>query len=173
MIICPKCGAKLPDWQTQCQFCQEPVDMSVHGHQRPGADTYMGSPKWVWGAYYGIAVYFMLEGIYDVITGALAAIGHGATEPTFFSYLGIVVGFFLVVFGAGLLARVEVVRGLMNVFCGLIILFGLLGLPGTVIMALALGPFGILALFMDVLRIGTAGFMIYLIGETDRYAPNL
>ncbi len=90
-----------------------------------------------------------------------------------FSYLAIVLGAVTALFGVGLLARVELVRGIMNVFCGLQILFGLIGLVQSILVGTVFGPLGLVMMFFDVLQIATAAFMIYLIGETDRAAPNL
>lgn len=75
--------------------------------------------------------------------------------------------------GLGLLLRVEFIRGIINFFCGLRIICGLFKLAGTLIGALFSGPLALLSALFIVLDIATAALMVYLIGETEKYAPNL
>jgi hypothetical protein len=134
------------------------------------------APSWVPGAYYALCVFFLLEGAYDIFEAVMltqrkfmgVAAGWG-----FQSFLGIVIGGFTCLIGIGLLLRIEIVRGIVNFFCGLRILFGLFGLLGSLGGVLLFGALGFLFLVMNVVDIATAAFMIYLIGETDKRAPNL
>ena len=95
-------------------------------------------------------------------------IGLGA-----FSFIGMGIDGFTILLGIGLALRVELARGIVNFFCGLQILFGLLGLFGSVMGSLLAGPLALLFVFLRIVEIGTAAFMIYLIGETDKYPPNI
>jgi hypothetical protein len=70
-------------------------------------------------------------------------------------------------FGIGLALRIEFIRGVANFICGIQIILGLLSAPATIAMALVMEPFGLPLILMRVLDIALAGFMIYLIGETD------
>ena len=79
----------------------------------------------------------------------------------------------MVVFGVGLVARIEFVRGIANVVCSFMVLSGIFMMWGSLVMSMISTPFGILYLCLGVLRILTSGFMIYLLGETDQFAPNI
>jgi hypothetical protein len=61
----------------------------------------------------------------------------------------------------------------VNVFCGIRIFFGLLGLFGSMLGSLVAGAGAIPFILINILDIASAGFMIYLIGETDKTAPNI
>jgi hypothetical protein len=179
VITCPKCNATLPDWAQTCQFCQADVK-AVARPVAPAAPkqslTASTSPGWVAGAYYALCVFFLLEGAYDILRAVMitqekvmgSVVGWG-----FESFLGVIVGAFTCLIGLGLLLRVEFIRGIVNFFCGLRILFGLVGLLGSLGGVLLFGALGFLFLVMNVVDIATAAFMIYLIGETDKRAPNL
>jgi hypothetical protein len=80
-------------------------------------------------------------------------------------------GLLMALFGAGLAARVEFVRGIANIICWILIVLGFLSLAGSVMVGFVIAPLGLFFMFLSVLRIVSAGFMIYLIGETSR-APN-
>jgi hypothetical protein len=177
MISCPKCAATLPDWTQNCQFCHADTSKVIRPVAAPRARPYApATPQWVWGAYYAIAGFYILQGGYDIVEAVVASqrkimgeqIGFG-----FFSALSVVFGAVTALIGIGLLLKVEVVRGIVNFFCGLQIMFGLLGLAGSFIGALFTGPWGLLGVVMNVAQIAAAAFMIYLIGETDRAMPDL
>ncbi|CAN5694532.1 hypothetical protein BH11ARM2_BH11ARM2_33360 [soil metagenome] len=71
MIQCPKCAASLPDWAQKCLFCGNDTKAVT----RPVAATKaqnpaFQAPKWVWGMYYAISVYFIIGvvgSIFDAI----------------------------------------------------------------------------------------------------------
>lgn len=178
MISCPKCSASLPDWAKTCQFCH--ADTTAVARPKPVASSrpvaFAGPPQWVWGAYYAISVLYVVEGVDDIfmtfvnshrkIMGEEIGIGP-------FGILSIVLGALTILIGLGLVLRIEFIRGIVNFFCGVQILLGILGFFGAVAAALFTGPFGILLMFLEVLRVVCGVMMIYLIGETDKAAPNL
>jgi hypothetical protein len=88
-------------------------------------------------------------------------------------WLGIAMAALGALVGLGLLLRIEIVRGVVNFFCALQLLRGLLGLAGTLLGMMFVGPYAIIYLLLNVIDISTAAFMIYLIGETDKSAPNI
>jgi hypothetical protein len=90
-----------------------------------------------------------------------------------FSFVSMAFDGFTVLLGIGLALRIELIRGIVNFFCGLRIFFGLLGLAGSVLGSMFAGPLAIIFILMNVVNIATAAFMIYLIGETDKFAPNI
>lgn len=132
------------------------------------------APKWTWIAYYVVCAYYVIEGLRLVFYGVVptlavtAQMGHPMVNPIY-----VIVGLVMALFGAGLAARIEFVRGIANVVCWILIVFGFLMLAGSVMVGFVLAPLGLLFMFFSVLRIATAGFMIYLIGETERSAPNI
>ncbi len=101
--------------------------------------------------------------------------GITSTETPGFGFafiLGTVIGGFTLLVGIGLLARVEIARGIANFLAGLNLLFGLLGLAGSLIGSVVAGPLGLLLSLKGVLDIATRAFMIFLIGESEKRAPN-
>lgn len=88
-------------------------------------------------------------------------------EPTAFSYVGLAFCAIQVLIGLGLILKIEVTRAIVNFLCAIQILLSILGglaaFPMMVLSPLA----GILYLLYPIFNIATAGFMIYLIGETD------
>lgn len=164
MVKCPGCGAILPDGAVTCQFCGKtvggppPIRLGRPASSRTPAVS-PGAPRWAGTAYNLIAVYWILSGAYSVLTALLLADkGAGVVAAAF--------GLFPVAVGLGLILRIEFVRGIVNVLCGLQILFGIVGVLGSFF---AGHPLGVL---MSFFQIATAGFMIYLIGETETRPPN-
>ncbi len=171
MVKCPGCNATLPDMATQCQFCGAqfagtPANQT-RGYARPvgpqrglartiNATDAWGKPKWVWPAYYAVAGWWVLQAILAVL------MSHGTV-------FGLVVGGVTGIIGLGLLARIEIVRGIVNIVCFLNILFGLydmgLGFLGG-------GWSGSLIMVLAIMQVGMAGLMIFLIGETETRSPN-
>lgn len=179
MINCPKCQATLPDWAQTCQFCQTDVK-SVPRPKAPLAPkaslTTSSAPSWVPGAYYALCAFFILEGSFNIFQAIMSTKEKFMGETigwTAGTYISIVFGAFTALLGLGLLLRVELARGIVNFFCGLRILFGLAGLLGGLGGTLLFGPLGLIVVVMNIVDIVTAAFMIYLIGETDKRAPNL
>jgi hypothetical protein len=179
MISCPKCSATLPDWAQTCQFCQTDVQKVVRPKPEVPQRRTLAmatTPQWVWGAYYGISVLFILQGGFEILNTILGShrkfLGQEAGLG-FFEYIVIAIGAFNAILGVGLLARVELARGIVNVFCGIRILFGLLGLLGSLGGSLLAGAAALPFILLNIVEIATAGFMIFLIGETDKGAPNL
>jgi hypothetical protein len=166
MIQCHNCGAKLKDSATECDFC----NTIIVGTTVSAATGKVGqAPNWVWSAYYAISVYYIIDGLSHILTGVLPAIQGSDKGP---NYISLAFGLYIAVIGFGLVTRAEFVRGLINITCFLMIFFGLIGLGLSLVGTLFLGPLGLFEAVMNAFQIATAGFMIYLIGETDRYAPN-
>jgi hypothetical protein len=169
MIQCPNCKNTLPDTFTQCQFCGADVTKVVRpAPTKKASRPLYEPPKWVWIAYFGIAGYWLIGGIMDVVRGLTSLSGAGA-----FAYIGIAFGAFTALVGIGLMARVELVRGIVNVICFLRIIFGLLGLWGALWGSLFLGPLALLFAVFAAFDIVTGILMIYLLGETEKSAPNM
>lgn len=170
MIKCPKCQATLPDGSLKCQFCGEM--WAGPPAPRAGLKTKIaytgGTPAWVWPAYFGIAGWWVVNGVWVILhTTVLASKEAGGIG----AMLSLVVGGVTALIGIGLLLRVEAARGVVNFLCFLQILGGLMTLAGFFFGGAALSLWAVVALLMAFVQIGTAGLMIFLIGETDR-TPN-
>lgn len=120
---------------------------------------------WVWPVYYFIASFFVLNGIVGVLFG-VGAIG----KPDAFS---LVAGGVNLILGIGLIFRLEFIRGVVNVVCFLQMLGAAFSALQGFVLAPLTGPFAALFLVLDVIQFCASGFMIFLIGETDKRAPNL
>ena len=126
----------------------------------------VGQPKWVWPAYYSICAYFILTGLVGVIMTAIS-ISRAKDGVGIFDYVSLVVGAITALIGIGLVAKVDFVRGIVNIFCWIQIVSSVLGAASLLLAGLILGPFAILMAFWRLIDAVTAGLMIFLIGETD------
>ena len=168
MIQCPNCKNTLPDAFTLCQFCGADVSKVPRAVAAPAQKTTSyQTANWVWVAYFGIAGYWLLGGAVDVFRGIQAL------SKTDFAYFGIAFGAATAFVAIGLMLRAELVRGLVNILCWLRILFGALGLWGALIGSIFIGPLAIVFAVFSAFDIASGMLMIYLIGETEKSAPNL
>jgi len=170
-IKCPKCNATLPPTNRACQFCGTDVSHLTRGYvAQPEYKPYGGGlpKKWVFGLYYAISAYYVYQGLFSVVRG----LGVFGKVSEMFSAIYLVFGGITALIGLGLLLRVELIRGIVNIFCGIQIAFGFLGLITGVMAASVFGWVGFLIVVNSVIQIATSGFMIYLIGETDTQGPN-
>ncbi len=88
------------------------------------------------------------------------------------NYFLVVIGAIGVVWGIGLLAKIEFIRGITNVLCFLSIAVDLLSLVGYVLGAGLAAMLGgsllvVISMFATAFNIALNGLMIYLLGETD------
>ena len=186
MIACSGCHATLPDWAQKCQFCGTDVTKvarPVVAVKKPQPLT--PSASWIWPVYYALCAYWIVSGLghaaetYHVaitpVRMEILGIKETIEAPGFASFgaiLGFAVAIFRVVVGAGLAARAEFARGIANFLAGLSILFGLLGLATSFASALFTGPWGFLGVLLNTVDIVVGAMTIYLIGETEKNAPN-
>ena len=168
MIQCPSCKNSLPDTFTRCQFCGADVTKVPRPVVTKVVKPSYQPDKWVWVAYFGIAGYWLIGGAMDIFRGIQSLNSAG-----FFSYIGIGFGALTAVVAIGLMARVELARGIVNVLCFLRIIFGAIGLWGALLGSLVVGPIALLFAIFSAFDILSGGLMIYLLGETEKSAPNL
>src|SRR5579884_2507264 len=98
MFPCPNCRATLPEGTVRCQFCGATLAAPPPG-RRPAAPTSSGltaSPAWVWPAYYAIAGWWILNGLFDVLAPLLSS--HGGT----LGMIGMLIGAVTALVGLGL-----------------------------------------------------------------------
>lgn len=174
LIQCPKCQNSLPDWAQSCQFCGgdvKKVARPVHVQTQAKIDK----SGWVWPAYYALAAYWMLSGVLNIGQSIWPIIHPKGDLGSFvlYAYVGIAVGLLTFLVGLGLVLHVEIARGIANFLAGLKIIFGLLGLAGSVLGTLFSGAFGLILVILNIVDIAAAAFAIYLIGETQTRPPNV
>lgn len=176
MIQCPQCKNTLPDWVNVCQFCQTDVsqvarsgvadDVGRHGGKLPD--------KTIWGLYYAISAMWLINGATTIIDALRPKKFLGETVPPgAWEYAMAAIGGVTIIIGIGLLCKLEIVRGVVNVLSGLNLLFGILGLIGSLMSIMVVGAFGLLFVFADLLRIIVAGATIWIIGETQSRVSNI
>jgi hypothetical protein len=112
-------------------------------------------------------------GILQTIIGSHHKLNGQEIGLDVMSFVSMAFDGFSVLLGIGLALRIELARGIVNFFCGIRILFGLLGLAGSVLGSVFAGALGLIFVVLNIINIATAAFMIYLIGETEKYPPNL
>jgi hypothetical protein len=170
MTNCPKCNATLPDGSQACQFCGNQWGPAPGTARSVGKKSHSGgTPGWIWPAYYGIAGWWILNGVYSVLAATVFAPKEGGGIG---SMIGLIIGAFTALVGLGLILRVEAARGIVNVICFIQILSGILDVIMFFFIAPALGVFGVIGFLFAFLRLGLAGLMIFVIGETESRAPN-
>lgn len=157
MIKCPKCGATLPESYTNCQFCG--ADVAKVPRSRPAQPVKRGyqPEKWITVSYYVVSSYFVVSGLYDLVTGII-----------FSKYVAAFFGALELLLGIGLLTKFNLARGVVNVLCFLQIIFGVIGLAMAILAGGFIGPLAFIGIFYYLFRIATAGFMMFLLSETDK-----
>ena len=163
MIICPNCKAQLPDWAKACQFCQADTSQVLRPKQdTPDARTFE-TPTWTLAAYYAVSGLITIQSVAEIVSTVVGAKhGIGPFETIILVWYGL-----SAVIGIGLLLRVSIIRAFVNLVCYLNIGCGLLSLAGALFGTL-FSAYGLIFVLMAILQIAEYGFMIYLIGETDR-----
>ncbi|MBS1724987.1 MAG: hypothetical protein JSS66_18765 [Armatimonadetes bacterium] len=163
MITCPNCKNSLPDWATSCQFCNADVrgiprpkgsdDVPRHGGKLPD--------KTLWTIYYVLCAFWIVNG------GANLILALTSKQP---NYISLAFGVFQLLVGLGLVLKLEIVRGIVNVLSFLSILQGLLGLIGSLMSILAFGALGLIFVLVNIITIVIAGATVWIIGETQTRA---
>ena len=163
MIICPNCKAQLPDWAKQCQFCQADTSLVLRPKQdNPDAHAFV-TPTWTLAAYYAVSGLITIQSIVEIVsTISGAKHGIGPFEAIILVWYGL-----SAIIGVGLLLRVSIIRAFVNLVCYLNIGCGLLSLAGALFGTL-LSAYGLIFVLLAILQIAEYGFMIFLIGETDK-----
>ncbi len=169
MQHCPKCNATLPDFAKSCQFCGDTWSGAPlpPGTKASKVGAVVNSLSWVKPAYYGIAVWWIVGGVWSVLTGA-GVFGN----PGGFGIIDVLLGSLTALVGLGLVLHVDLVRGIVNVLCFLQILGGLRSLVFFFFSPFVGGFLGVVLVMMAFFQIGLAGLMIFLIGETETRGPN-
>ncbi|MFZ4506656.1 MAG: hypothetical protein ACOYON_03045 [Fimbriimonas sp.] len=163
MIECPSCKQQLPEWAQTCQFCKADVSKIA----RPKSSPKMGAsgvPQSIWIAYYGIASYFVLTGLIRIVITLVQAKGDLGS----YGAVGLISAGISIIIGAGLIAKINFIRGIVNFCSALNALGAALGIFGSSLGGLFVGLYALLFVFLNVIDLATNVGMIYLIGETDR-----
>ena len=165
VITCPNCKASLPDWSKSCQFCQADTSQVIRPKQDNSDPQAFETPTWTLSAYYAVSTLLLISGLVGIGTTLAGSQKDGLG---LFDIISLVFDGVGALVGIGLLLRLEIVRGITNIICFFGILSGLrfilFGLGATFI-----SSWGLLVVIYGILKVCVYGFMIYLIGETDRY----
>ena len=144
MIVCPKCNATLPPKSVRCQFCgtdvsrvERPAEVKVHR----GYDA----PPWVWTWYTIVCIYWMLDGVFQIMLGA----GVFSEDR---SFVRMVIGFLLVIIGCGLLFRVRLLRGVAHIICWVSLLTGFYDFLLALLFTVVVGPISYVFAALSLLR---------------------
>ena len=164
-IDCPRCGARAPDWTKQCPFCGYWIDPSLGDITGLCCDT----PPWVWRAYYGMAILWIVTGAFWAL---LPLLGVHPPGPVGVPTYDVIAGCVSVIAGIGLISRIEAIRGVVNVLCWIQILLGLLGTVLCIVLALETGGLSLMML-VPVINVAGTVFMVWLLAETDCREPIL
>ena len=176
----PPCQASLPDWAKSCQFCGTDVTKLARPDRTVEKKRYaeFETPQWIWVCYYLIAAWWILGGLYS-LAESFYVFGKplellklekdvGITAgPNIF---GALYGGITALFGLGLVLKLEIIRGIVNVIAGIKLAFGLLGLAGSLLGMMFAGALGLIFVLTNIVDVITAGMLIWLIGETDMRA---
>lgn len=170
MITCPNCKNTLPDWATACQFChtdvrsiprsKQPDDVQRYGHRL--------STGTLNAIYYALATLWIVTGAFAAWEAVQPVKFMGETiQPGAFEYVIAGFGGIRALIGIGLAVKLEVARGIVNFVSALSLLFGLLGLVGSLMGTFLFGPLAILGVVENIVSIIVAGGTIWIIGETS------
>jgi hypothetical protein len=174
MISCPHCKATLPDGTTYCQFCRNnfaagTAAQTAYRSQSDDSGVSYPEPqalnlKWVKPVYYGVATWWVVNALFSILsvfTGGDAGTVGGAIVLLF--------SLFALLVGLGLIFKVELARGYVNIICWLNIFGGAFQLLGNLLLSFMpkVGIFGILGMIFTVINIALSVLMIFVIGETD------
>jgi hypothetical protein len=131
-----------------------------------------GPPQHIMTLYYIGAAWWILQG------GRTVAVSLGILPEMMSSFGGIFASFVIVaiiigaiqaLLGIGLMAKIEIARGIVNILCWITIAFGLYDFISLFAAVLVWPLLGILGIILNVIDIVVAGAMIWLIGETETW----
>lgn len=174
MVSCLKCISSPPNWAKKCQFSGSDTAKVARPAVQKSKQKIAAfeTPVWINVCYYAISGWFILSALISAATSVIAinsASNRNSIlgEPNAFDYIGLVFCAIQILIGLGLILKIEFVRGIVNFFCAIQILLSILGGLAAFPMMVVSPLIGILYLLLQIFNIATAGFMIYLIGETD------
>jgi hypothetical protein len=168
-IECPNCRRQVPSGFQVCQFCQASL-LNVprqYAPPPPGASVYNVvthvRPPWAKFLYVFIAWYFIITSVI-VFVWCGVEMSQGSSKNYTYAFA---VNFLEMLLGAGLLARIPSIRGLVVVLSLLGILGALAGVLGDFRSLGVSGFKGVYNLIQSICDLCFYGLLIYVIGETD------
>lgn len=180
MITCPNCRQTLPDFVNQCQFCgadtravQRPAFQPVDddGFDQPDLRTGSGlSGEWVRRIYYGLGTMWIVTGVWGLLD--ITLIGPAASKKPFEMSLltGLIIGITCIrlVLAVGYMMRANIAKQIINVFAAIGLLFALLGLVGSLMTIMLVGPLGVVFVILQLIDVIVNGGIMWIIGESER-----
>jgi len=171
-IVCPNCKQTLPFGAQICQFCKTDVRAVARPVIAQAKPVAMADSNWKIVAYYVMGVWWILNGLLVTLGSAkiLSALASG--PGAIFSgipAIGIIIGLVYTLSGLGMVLKVEIARGVVNILSWITIGFALMRGAGLLLAGMFMGPAVLLMLLRAVFDGLLAGFQIYLIAETDKF----
>ncbi len=172
-MMCPTCQKQVISGVPTCQFCGSDLRGMAPAQGKRSifidSDSYDvvhtgGKPDWVYPAYYILSGYYIVAAIVQIL---IIMMGKKSDLSDPFTMIMIAIHGLSLIVGIGLLAKIEIVRGIVNYLSFGKILGGLRGILISLGVMMISTGFGILLLILSVLDLSAGVFMIYLIGETD------
>jgi len=171
-IICPNCKQTLPFRAQICQFCKSDV-RTVQRAALPETKTVtQAGTDWKVVMYYVMGVWWVLNGLVVTLASAKILSQLLAGPGAFFSgipAIGMIIGVIFTFTGVGLLLKVELARGIVNILSWLSIASALMTGAGLLFAGIIMGPKNIIPLMKALFDLIVAAFQIYLIAETDKF----
>jgi hypothetical protein len=127
---------------------------------------------WKVYAYYFMAGWWVFNGCMIFLGSAVMHskfMAGGASMFAGIPIIGMVIGIVYALTGLGLVFRVEIARGIVNVICWITIVLAGISVAFSLLGGLIFGPGAILMALRSIFDIALAAFQIYLIGETDNF----
>jgi len=171
-ITCPNCKQTLPYKAQTCQFCKSDVRTVARAalpDQRPVGPAV---ESWKITSYYVMGGWWILNGLLIVLGSAQLLSKLATGGAMMFSgipAIGIIIGIVYALTGIGLLLKIEIARGIVNVLSWITIALSVLNVGGLLLGGLVFGPAVLLPMLRAVFDGLLAGFQIYLIAETDKF----
>ncbi len=172
---CPSCGCTLPAQAQICQFCKADVRTTAKSVSRAAAAAC--APKaqdmsWQRVAYYGMGVWWIINGLMTFLASLKffnSMLAGAGAMFTGIPAIGMVIGVVFILVGIGLLLKIELARGIVNILSWISILGGAFRVLCFIFIGSFLGPMVFVYILRSVLDVGLAALQIYLIAETDNF----
>jgi hypothetical protein len=163
-ITCPQCARSLTPDALKCQFCGNPLLNIVR--PKGTVQQIVGPQTGLINLYYGIAVYWIVEGLVTLIQRALSL-----SNPKVFTggaYTGLLVGGFSVLLGIGLIMRWDWARDAAKYFAAVRLILGVLAIMAIAGVTSIFGG-GAVALILTTTILGViaAVLQLYILPKTE------
>lgn len=140
-----------------CQFCGADTSKVERPKEVKAQTGYIASPS-IQKAYTAVSIYWAASGLLQAVLG----VSNG-------SFFNIIVGVFHLVVGIGMVARLNVFRGIAHFLCWVRLVIGLCFVVGGLLGTNFFGPISFITVGIGIQDAVVAALMIYLIAETNTH----